>query len=82
MFDFHASTQLWAVGAVISLKTAGGTTVIQIPTFYLNPNVQGITGERGAKRVATEIINPTNDPAVAEGLSVSVALVSKPAGDP
>lgn len=37
----------------------GWSTTYQIPTFYLDSNVQGITSAEHAERIAASIINPT-----------------------
>ncbi len=37
--------------------TVGGH---QIPTFYLNSNVQGIVDAEHAEQIAREVVNPTN----------------------
>jgi hypothetical protein len=42
----------------------GSYTSIQVPSFYLNTNIQGIVTPEGAKRVAEDIINPTKDPSI------------------
>lgn len=36
----------------------------QIPTFFLNENIQGIISEEGAEKIARDIINPTSDPSI------------------
>ncbi len=52
----------YAVTATVTKKTPEGTTTYQVPTFYLNANVQGIVDAAHAARIAYEVINPTNDP--------------------
>jgi hypothetical protein len=34
----------------------------QIPTFLLDPNIQGIVSEKHAEKIAMGILNPLNDP--------------------
>ena len=43
----------------------------QVPTFFLDSNVQGIVDEKHAEQIANEIINPTQD----ENLRVTVVAV-------
>lgn len=35
---------------------------IQIPTFFLNENVQGIVSETQVRRIVQEIVNPLRNP--------------------
>ena len=62
----------YAVTATVTKKDDKGSTTYQVPTFYLNANVQGITGAAHAARIAHEVINPTNDPT----LDVSIFTVA------
>lgn len=39
----------------------GGTRTTQVPTFYLDPNVQGIISRAHAERVAREILGELPD---------------------
>lgn len=62
--DFTFTTQavrMWAVQAQVemTLRKDGawaGTTSRQVPTFYLDPAVQGITDKAHAARIADEIL--------------------------
>ena len=47
----------WIVQASI---TKDGKT-IQIPTFYLNSDIQGITSEEVCKKVAKDTVDPFGD---------------------
>lgn len=50
---------MWAVSATVSVKEQSGSTwAIQIPTFYLDENVQGIVSESQVEKIAHSIINP------------------------
>ena len=52
---------MYAVQAsVLRTWPDGSSGHIQIPTFYLDENVQGIVGEEHAKNIAREIIDPCN----------------------
>ena len=55
---------LYAIPATAVKTDKSGTTSYQVPTFYLNGNVQGIVDVAHAERIAREVINPTNDPAL------------------
>lgn len=48
--------RLYAVQATIEVGQAGWVRARQVPTFYLDPNVQGIRDERHAHQIAAEII--------------------------
>ncbi len=48
-----------------------GKTTHQIPTFYLNSHVQGITDADHAHKIAMEVVNPTNDKSLAVSLYVT-----------
>lgn len=48
----------WSVQAIVQM---GGVSR-QVPTFYLDGNVQGFQTAEGAERVAREILNPMGDP--------------------
>lgn len=48
----------YAITATASREGDWGTSTRQIPTFYLDGNVQGITSEEHAQRIAMEIIDP------------------------
>ncbi len=54
----------YQITATVTKKTADGTTSIQVPTFFLNGNVQGIVGIDHAEQIAKEVINPTKDDSV------------------
>jgi len=51
----YETPYMWACMVVVTSRGAA----IQLPTFYLDPNVQGITGMEHAASVAREIVNPT-----------------------
>jgi hypothetical protein len=55
---------MWAVTAQRERKVPGAIgwqCSEQIPTFYLNSDVQGITDEAGALRLAAEILESATD---------------------
>jgi len=52
---------LYAINATIEHKRGGYKNVAQIPTFYLDSTVQGITDTSHAEFIAKEIINPTRN---------------------
>jgi hypothetical protein len=47
---------MYAVTATVTTLTDGWTSTRQVPTFYLDENVQGIVSEDHAARVAADII--------------------------
>lgn len=53
---------MFIVQATITRTTNAYTRTSQIPTFFLDENVQGIVDENHAKQIAISIINPTNNP--------------------
>lgn len=58
-FTFTERTvRMWAVQAQVStlLERQGWSLSRQVPTFYLDPSVQGITGPEGARAVAEDIL--------------------------
>jgi hypothetical protein len=48
--------RFYSVQGTITRTVDGWTSTRQIPTFYLNSDVQGILTEEGAKRVADDIV--------------------------
>jgi hypothetical protein len=61
---------LYCVTARFQVFDDGWSKIVDIPTFYLNPTIQGITDERHAIEIAKEIINPTDDMKVHLGIYV------------
>lgn len=47
----------------------------QIPTFYLNADVQGITDEKHAEKIAREIVCPMAEELQYEGVTVNLTVV-------
>lgn len=39
-------------------------TSYDVPTFFLNANVQGIVDEAHAQKIVEDIVNPTKDPLI------------------
>lgn len=52
---------LYAITANVSRERDGWSGSRQIPTFYLDENVQGIMSEAGARNIAQTIIDPYNE---------------------
>lgn len=52
---------MYAVTAVVETKSAPWTSTRQIPTFFLDENVQGIRTEKGAKKIALDVLDPTGN---------------------
>ncbi len=55
---------MWAISATVKDFTDYDLEVNQIPTFYLDENVQGIVNENHAESIAKDIINPTRNPLI------------------
>lgn len=56
--------QLWCVQATVTRYSNGAGTTSQIPTFFLDGNIQGITDAKHCERIAVEIVNHTGNPNV------------------
>lgn len=46
------------IQATVVETTANGTITHQIPTFYLDSRVQGITSCQQARKIAIDVLNP------------------------
>ena len=52
--------RLYSVQATIEKRNEDGTVaLLSIPTFYLDPRVQGIVSTAHAEKIAKSILNPT-----------------------
>lgn len=51
---------LYAVHAVVNRKMGEGTVTIQVPTFYLDSNTQGIVDVGHASRIAHSMLESIN----------------------
>lgn len=50
---------LYQITAQLKVRTKGmAVRMVQIPTFFLDSNIQGIMSERHCRQIAEEIINP------------------------
>lgn len=58
-FTLVPPVRMWAVQAQVSThcEREGWSVSRQVPTFYLDPSVQGITGPEGARAVAEDILH-------------------------
>lgn len=54
-----STPRLWAVQAQVevNVEREGWSMSRQVPTFYLDPTVQGITGPETARAVAEDILH-------------------------
>lgn len=50
--------KMYAINATVVQTVPGGRISRQLPTFFLNPNVQGIINEEDALNIAERIIDP------------------------
>lgn len=56
---------LYAIHATVVLNDKKGwAKMVQIPSFILNSNCQGIVSVEHAEQIATDIINPARDPQI------------------
>ncbi len=63
---------MYAITATVTREQSNGyVSNRQVPTFYLAENVQGITSEEHARRIAQDVVNPLALPRV----TVSVTAV-------
>ena len=54
--------KVYCVQATVEYTDGRWRSVLSVPTFYLNSNVQGIVDCEHARVMAKEVINPTNNP--------------------
>lgn len=59
----------YIIQATVTKKRPTGNTTTQIPTFFLDANIQGITSSEHAAQIAHGIINPTKDDTIGVSLS-------------
>ena len=59
-----------------AVETMEGGTMIchQVPTFFLNADVQGIVNAEGAETAAKRIINPSSNPRIKVNCCISSVL--------
>lgn len=74
-YTFTQSVRLWAVTAQVSvqLERGGWSSSRQVPTFYLDPSVQGITDAEQAEWIARDILEtagPIDDDTVSYSVTV------------
>jgi hypothetical protein len=65
---------LCVVGTLTETTEGGSSITHQIPTFFLNADVQGIVDLETAEKVACRIINPTSNPRFKVCVCVSTVL--------
>lgn len=72
------SVRLWAVTATINsqLTQDGWSSTRQVPTFYLDPAVQGITSAGHAERIAEEILRSLCGDAAGVTVSIHVEPIA------
>lgn len=57
-FTWTAKPRLWAVTAHVGVQLDDGYSMSrQVPTFYLDPDVQGITDAKHATNIAEEVLS-------------------------
>ena len=67
---------MYAIQATVRAATSGGGVVTrQVPTFYLDENVQGIVSEEHARQIAAEILWSVGLPALAAELTICAVQV-------
>ncbi len=60
---------MYVINAHILRKNGAYLETVQVPTFYLEENVQGVTSEKEARKIAEKIINPF-------GMDMTIAVVA------
>lgn len=65
------SPGVYAVSASIARTVNGWTSVMHSPTFFLHADVQGITSQAGAEKIAHRMVAEMAGP----GASVAVVVV-------
>lgn len=73
---------MYAVTATVTHRQKNGSLTAQVPTFYLHPDVQGITSIEHAEIIARSIINPMNVPEITVHVSAAVVDSPSPYDDP
>lgn len=63
----------YVVHATVVKKRGGWTSSVQVPTFLLDADVQGIVSEEHAERVARQVVDPLG---LADRVHISVALTA------
>ena len=72
--------RIYAVSAVIRRPAPeGGYIVVQVPTFYLFADVQGIVDADHARRIATRMLEDINPSAVVNVCAVETSAAAHPA---
>jgi len=66
---------MYQIQATLTKATEAGFMIKQIPTFYLDPGVQGIVSADHARRIAEEMLNPFKDESVR--VSVNAILTTR-----
>jgi len=67
-------SNMYAIHATVEHKQGGWTAIRQVPTFYLNENVQGILTEHQARIVAEDILSAACDATSLARVGVTVDL--------
>lgn len=49
---------MWIIQGTAVKRTPQGETTRQIPTFYLNSNIQGIVSADTCEKVAKDVVDP------------------------
>lgn len=70
---------MWCVTAMVRKTSPEGARSIQVPTFYLNSDVQGIVDAEHAERIAKEVCNPTGDTTLEVMVAVTTMFPSNEA---
>ena len=52
---------MYVASPIINIKTDKGTITRQVPTFYLDGNIQGIVDVKHAGKIVADICNPLRD---------------------
>lgn len=66
---------MWSIQATVTTEVDGWKVTRQVPTFYLNPRVQGIVSQDHAVSIARDILTVTERPSDGTTLSLSISAV-------
>ena len=62
--------KFYQITATVSRKEKDYRVSVQVPTFYLNANVQGITNEKHAATIARDMLMAVNPDAIVSAFAL------------
>jgi len=67
---YPRSEMVYQIDGTVTIKTSEGQITKQLPTFYLDPNIQGIRSHHHAEVIAKRLLNPTCNPRLTYSLTI------------